>query len=146
MASLDILCSNLLNLKNKITKIEHKNIFCGPSKILKNISWPIHICLKYFMIPTKALRPPPTYVMYGPLNAIICKHVEKYKFYTEYVQKVLESFYVYDFSGELILSRKLLNYLKNWSYVFWKARLSCENGEQTIVIYVNKLASKLAKL
>ena len=47
-----------LNLKNKITKIEHKKIFCGPSKILKNISWPINICLKYFMTPTKALRPP----------------------------------------------------------------------------------------
>ena len=57
MASLDISCSNLLNLKNKITKIEHKKIFCGPSKTLKNISWPINICLKYFMAPTKTLRP-----------------------------------------------------------------------------------------
>ena len=55
MASLDILCSNPLNLKNKITKIEHKKIFCGSSKILKNISWPINICLKYFMTPTKTL-------------------------------------------------------------------------------------------
>ena len=36
MASLDILYSNPLNLKNKITKIEHKKIFCGPSKIFKN--------------------------------------------------------------------------------------------------------------
>ena len=45
----------LLNLKNKITKIEHKKIFCGSSKILKNISWPINICLKYFMTPTKTL-------------------------------------------------------------------------------------------
>ena len=53
MASLDILCSNFLNLKNNITKIEHKKIFCGPSKILKNISWPINICLKYFMTPQK---------------------------------------------------------------------------------------------
>ena len=33
MASLDIFCSHHLNLKNKITKIEHKKIFCGPSKI-----------------------------------------------------------------------------------------------------------------
>ena len=49
MASLDILCSNPLSLKNKITKLEHKKMFCGPSKILKNISWPINICLKYFM-------------------------------------------------------------------------------------------------
>ena len=58
MASLDILCSNPLNLKNKITKIEHKKIFCGPSKNLKNISWSINICLKYFMTLTKTLRPP----------------------------------------------------------------------------------------
>ena len=48
MASLDILCSNSLNVKSKITKIEHKKIFCGPSKILKNISWPINICLHTF--------------------------------------------------------------------------------------------------
>ena len=56
MASLDILCSNALNLKNKITKIEH------------NILWPIKNFEKYFMAhqympkmfhgPTKTLRPP----------------------------------------------------------------------------------------
>ena len=39
MASLDILCSNPHNLKNKITKIELKKIFCGPSKITKNTRW-----------------------------------------------------------------------------------------------------------
>ena len=39
MASLDILCSNLINLKNNITKIEHKKIFFSPSEIFK----------KYFM-------------------------------------------------------------------------------------------------
>ena len=33
IASLDILCCNPLILKNKITKIEHKKILCGPSKI-----------------------------------------------------------------------------------------------------------------
>ena len=33
------------------------------------------------------------------LNAVIHKHVEKYEFDTEFVQKVLESFYVDDFSG-----------------------------------------------
>ena len=58
MTSLDILCFNPLNLKNKIMKIEHKKIFCGASKILKNISWPNNICLKYFMGLTKTLRPP----------------------------------------------------------------------------------------
>ena len=57
MASLDILCFNPFNLKNKIMKIEHKKIFCGPSKILRNISWPINICIKYFMTPTKTLCP-----------------------------------------------------------------------------------------
>ena len=67
MASLNILCSNRLNLKNKSAKKEHK-------KILKNISWPINICLKYFMTPTKTFclplpcpPPPGTYLMYGPL-------------------------------------------------------------------------------
>ena len=44
MASLDILCFNPFNLKNKIMKIEHKKIFSGPSNILRNISWPINIC------------------------------------------------------------------------------------------------------
>ena len=57
MASLDIFCSDPLNLKNKITKTEHKKISCGPSKVLKNISWPISICLKYFMT-IKILRSP----------------------------------------------------------------------------------------
>ena len=55
MASLDILCCNLLNVKIKIIKIEHKKMFCDPSQILKNISWPINICLKYNMNPTKIL-------------------------------------------------------------------------------------------
>ena len=68
MASLDILYFNPFNLKNKIMKIEHHEIFGGPSKILKNISWIINICLKYFMTPTKTHRPPPpSYLMYGPL-------------------------------------------------------------------------------
>ena len=59
MASLHhILYSNPLNLRNEITKIEHKKIFYGPSKISKNISWPFNICLKYFMTPTKTLQPP----------------------------------------------------------------------------------------
>ena len=60
VASFDILCSNLLNIKNKSTKIEH-----GPSKILKNISWSINICLKYFMTPTKPsnLTPIPSYIL-----------------------------------------------------------------------------------
>ena len=67
MASSDILCFNPFNLRSKIMKIEHKKIFRGPSKILKNISWPINICLKYFITPMKTLRsPPPTYLIYGP--------------------------------------------------------------------------------
>ena len=35
-----------------------KKVFCGPSKIFKNISWPTNICSKYFMTPTKTLQPP----------------------------------------------------------------------------------------
>ena len=56
MASLDIFCSNPPNLKNKIRKIEHEKIFCGPSKILKNISWPINIRLTYFMTYIKTFQ------------------------------------------------------------------------------------------
>ena len=56
MAGLDILCSNPLNLKNKIKKKERKKIFLVPSKLLKNISWPIIVCLKYFISPTKTLQ------------------------------------------------------------------------------------------
>ena len=61
MASSDILCFNRFNLKNKIMKIEHKKIFRGQSKILKDISWPINACLKYFMAPTKTLWDPLLY-------------------------------------------------------------------------------------
>ena len=72
MASLDILGSKPYNLKNKIKKIEHEKIFCGPSKNWKNISWPINICLKYFITPTKTLRlphPPPSYILdLGPFT------------------------------------------------------------------------------
>ena len=67
MASLDILYSNPLNLKNKITKIEHKKILCDPLKNLKNISWPINICLKYSMTLAKTLRPPSYILNAGPL-------------------------------------------------------------------------------
>ena len=58
MASLDILYFNPFSLKNKIMKIEHKKIFGDPSKILKNIPWPINICLKYFMPPQKPSSSP----------------------------------------------------------------------------------------
>ena len=40
-------------------EIEPKKIFCGPSKILKNILWPISIRLKYFMTPTTPTVVPP---------------------------------------------------------------------------------------
>ena len=44
-------------LKVKIRK-EYKKMFCGPSEIYKNISWPINICLKHFLTSAKSLRPP----------------------------------------------------------------------------------------
>ena len=65
MASLDISCSNPLNVENKITKIEHKKIFWDSSKRLENISWPINMCLKYFTTFLKLFAPPPTYLMHG---------------------------------------------------------------------------------
>ena len=68
MASFGILCFNPFNVKNKIMKTEHRKIFRGASKILKNISWTINICLKYFMAPTKTLRPNPFSPLYYILN------------------------------------------------------------------------------
>ena len=90
MASLDILCSNTLNLKNKITKIEHKKIFCGPSKILKNVSWPINICLKYFMNPHKNHPPIPFYILnVPPLKGKSDTFELEITFYLWYIKKVL---------------------------------------------------------
>ena len=95
MASLDILCFKPFNLKNKIIKLEHKKIFRGSSKSLKNISWPINICLKCFIAPTKTLQPPlRTYLMYGPEYEIpilfyLChfKKINKYKWWTYFTFK-----------------------------------------------------------
>ena len=61
MTSLDILRFNPFNLKTNYENITLKKIFHGPLKIFKNISWPINICLKNFMILTKAL--PPSYAL-----------------------------------------------------------------------------------
>ena len=58
-------------------KIEHKKIFCGPSKILKNISWPINICLKYFMAPTKTLWSPSYILNVWSLKVYIPTKLEK---------------------------------------------------------------------
>ena len=65
MANLNILYSDPHNFLKEVTnkilgkiKQNFKKIFCGPLKILKNISWPINICLKCFMAPAKTLRPP----------------------------------------------------------------------------------------
>ena len=59
MGSLDILRSNPLNLKNKITKIEHKKIFCGPSKILTKYFMAHQYMPKIFHDPRKNHPPPP---------------------------------------------------------------------------------------
>ena len=70
MASLTFSSQTHLNFQMNLLKVkirkEHQQIFCGPSNIFKNISWPIDICLRYFMNPAKTLRPPPAYLMYGP--------------------------------------------------------------------------------
>ena len=74
-----IFCAPMpLILKNKITKIDHKKIFCGPSKIISGL---INTCLKYFMSPTKIICPP-TYLMYGPLLTLLsfrssCRPLDK---------------------------------------------------------------------
>ena len=68
---------NLLKVK---TRKEQKKIFCDPSKLFKNISWPINICPKYFMTPAKTLcpnlpppppPPPPKDLMYGALSLYV---------------------------------------------------------------------------
>ena len=64
MVSLNILCSDppyfLKDVTEKIRKEAHKKIFCGPTEVFKNISWPINICLKYFTAFAKSLccQPP----------------------------------------------------------------------------------------
>ena len=59
MASLNILYSDphnfLKEVTKKLTKYMRKFLF-GTSKILKNISWPINICLKYFMASVHSLN------------------------------------------------------------------------------------------
>ena len=46
-------------------KTKYKKIFRSLTKILKNVSWPINICLKYLMVPTKTLQHPlpPSYIL-----------------------------------------------------------------------------------
>ena len=85
MASFDILRFNPFNLKSKIMKIEHKKIFRSPSKILKKISWPINICLKYFTTLTKSLRPPSYILNVQSLNEIrqIMYSLHRVKEFTE---------------------------------------------------------------
>ena len=59
MASLNILGSDPHNFLKEVTKKirkVHKKVFCGRSKTLKYITWPINICLKYFMAPSYILN------------------------------------------------------------------------------------------
>ena len=69
VSSQALICLTHLNfqmnsLKKKIRK-EHENIFCGLSQLLKNISWSINTCLKYFMTSATALQPHFIYLMYS---------------------------------------------------------------------------------
>ena len=109
MASLDILCFNHFNLKNKIMKIEHKKIFRGPSKILKNVSWPINICLKYFRTPTKTLRTPSYILNVQSLNKNEEKIVKLEMFDLKYVLgerfSVLMVFKIY-----LLINKHVIRY------------------------------------
>ena len=68
MASLDILCFNPFNLKNKITKIEHKKIFVAHHNFEEYFMAHQYIP-KIFHGPLKnppPPYPPTTYLMYGP--------------------------------------------------------------------------------
>lgn len=56
----------LKQITKKNRKETHKRTFCDLSNIFKNISWPISICLKYFMTLAKTHRSPSTCLMYGP--------------------------------------------------------------------------------
>ena len=58
MASLDILCFNHFNLKNKIMKIEHKKIFLGLSKISEKYFMAHQYMPKIFHGPNKSPLPP----------------------------------------------------------------------------------------
>ena len=62
IASLDILCSDLLKLKNKITKIQHKKIFCGQSKIFEKYFMDHKYMPKIFHDPHKN-PPTPSYIL-----------------------------------------------------------------------------------
>ena len=70
--SLDILCFNPLNLKNKIIKIERKKIFCVPSKNFEKYFMAHQYMPKIFHGPHKnSPAPSPTYLMYGPWISLI---------------------------------------------------------------------------
>ena len=51
MASLNILCSGNYDFLKEVTQKDSSRIF-------KNISWLINICLKYFMASANTLQPP----------------------------------------------------------------------------------------
>ena len=86
MTSLDILCSNHLNLKNKITKIEHRKYLLAHQIFLKNLSGPISIHLKYFMTPTKShgrhsyIVNVRSFIIHLRLSMIFCLFSELYIF------------------------------------------------------------------
>ena len=47
----------------KIRKGKHEKTFCDSSKTFKNISWPMNICLKYFIAPVKTIWDTPSYML-----------------------------------------------------------------------------------
>ena len=58
MASLDILCFNPFNLRNKTMKIEDTKIFCGPSKTFEKYFMAHQYMPKIFHGPNKSPLPP----------------------------------------------------------------------------------------
>ena len=108
MASLDVLWINLFNLKNKIMKLDYRKIFCGLSKVLKNTSWLINICLKYFMTPTKPFAS--SSFILNVCCLIYCENRE---------------YELFEYYALLLYYYALLSYCKSWHEItYWKTNRS----------------------
>ena len=145
IVSLDILCCNPLNLKNKIMKTKHKKIFGGSSKIFKNISWPINICLKYFMTLTKTLRPP-SYILnvrflswfvdYKPTTFLKIDSFTLLRFFSKfivtYIMNFSRAYAIQNSSGFFYVLQNTFK-RRNWRGSFLEVNKSRIFGHKTLI-------------
>ena len=133
IASLDILRCYHLNLKNKITKIEHKKMFCGPSKILKHISWPINICLKYFMALTKTLRLPLRHTYCTVPNKskkagqlVLWIWINKTKWENEWCDKEFYLYWIFSVGPDYFFTKNRYSWIShaNLAVWWWSSKIS----------------------